>query len=67
MLQKEEEGKRLVEPIRTFGSPSVNLLGPISYLDLISLNDANNPARRHYYSKVRPFQQLSDELLETLI
>ncbi len=62
-----EEGERPVEPIRTFGSPIVNLLRPMPYLDLISFVDAATPAGRHYYSKTRSFQQLSDELLETLI
>jgi len=62
-----EEGERLAEPIRAFGSPIVNLLAPMPYLGVISLADAGNPAGRHYYSKTRSFQQLSDELIETLI
>src|SRR5262249_29582142 len=62
-----EEGERLAEPIRAFGSPIVNLLAPMPYLGVISLADAANPAGRHYYSKTRSFQQLSDELIETLI
>ena len=62
-----EEGERLVEPIRTFGSPIFNQLRPMPYLDLISFVDAGTPAGRHYYSKTRSFQQLSDEMIETLI
>lgn len=62
-----EEGERLAGPIRAFGSPIVNLFGPMPYPGVISLADAANPAGRHYYSKTRSFQQLSDELIETLI
>jgi hypothetical protein len=62
-----EEGERLVEPSRTFGSPIFNQLLPMTYHELISFVDAANPAGRHYYSKTRSFQRLSDELIETLI
>ena len=62
-----EEGERLSEPLRAFGSPIINLLGPMPYPSVISFADASTPAGRHYYSKTRSFQQLSAELLETLI
>ena len=62
-----EEGERLFEPIRTFGSPFFNQLRPMTYHELISFVDAANPAGRHYYSKTRSFQQLSDEMIDTLI
>ena len=62
-----EEGERLAEPIRTSGSPIFNQSRPMTYHELISFVDAAFPAGRHYYSKTRSFQQLDDELIETLI
>jgi len=62
-----EEGERLIAPVRTFGKPIVDLIRPMSYLDLISMLDAGVPRGRHYYSKTRSLKQLSDEALETLI
>ncbi len=62
-----EEGERLTESIRTFGTPIVNQFGSMPYQGVISIADTANPAGRHYYSKTRSFQQLSDELIETLI
>jgi FAD/FMN-containing dehydrogenase len=62
-----DEGERLAEPIRAFGSPLLNLFGPMPYLGIVSLADVGTPPGRHYYSKTRSFHQLSDELIETLI
>lgn len=62
-----EVGERLVEPIRALGSPIFNQLRPMTYYELISFVDAAFPAGRHYYSKTRSFQQLSDDMIETLI
>ncbi len=62
-----EEAERLAEPIRAFGSPTVNLLAPMPYLNVISLADVGTPPGRRYYSKTRSFHQVSDELIETLI
>jgi FAD/FMN-containing dehydrogenase len=62
-----EDGEQLAKPIRTFGSPVINQFGPMPYSGVISIADTVNPAGRLYYSKTRSFQQLSDELIETLI
>jgi FAD/FMN-containing dehydrogenase len=62
-----EEGERLIAPVRTFGQPIVDLIRPMSYLELISMLDAVVPRGRHYYSKTRSLKQLSDEALETMI
>lgn len=62
-----EEGERFVESIRALGSPLVDLIRPMSYLELISILDALVPRGRHYYSKARSLQNLSDEMLETVL
>ncbi len=62
-----EEGERLIEPVRTFGSPLIQAIRPMSYLELISMLDAMVPRGRHYYSKARSLKQLDDEALKTII
>ena len=61
-----EAGERLVEPIRKFGAPLVDLIRPRSYLKLISLADTGAPAGRHYYEKASTLKRLSDEAIETI-
>ena len=59
-------GEGLVEPVRKFGSPLVDLIRPKSYLKLITQADAGAPAGRHYYQQARTLAELSDEAIETL-
>jgi FAD/FMN-containing dehydrogenase len=61
-----EAGERLVEPIRKFGAPLVNLIRPRSYLKLIERADTGAPAGRHYYEKASTLKRLSDEAIETI-
>jgi hypothetical protein len=61
------EGQRLLEPIKTLGTPLVNLLRPMSYLEVISMLDAIVPRGRHYYSKACSVNTLSEELFDTMI
>ena len=62
-----EAGERLVEPVRKFGAPLVDLIRPRSYLKLITQADAGAPAGRHYYQKARTLSDLSDEAIEALV
>jgi hypothetical protein len=59
-------GERLIEPVRKFGSPLVNLIRPKSYLKLITQADAGAPHGRHYYQQARTLKELSDEAIETI-
>jgi FAD/FMN-containing dehydrogenase len=59
-------GERLVEPVRQFGSPLVDLIRPKSYLKLITQADAGAPEGRYYYEKARTLKELSDEAIETI-
>jgi FAD/FMN-containing dehydrogenase len=58
--------ERLVEPIRKFGPPLVDLIRPKSYLKLITQANAGAPDGRHYYEKARTLKNLSDEAIETI-
>jgi FAD/FMN-containing dehydrogenase len=44
------EGERLHKLLRTVSNPQVDLVRPVSYLELISMLDAIVPRGRHYYN-----------------
>ncbi len=63
-----EEGKRLVEPMRKFGSPVADTIGPMSYCDLNSMLDGAFPygeARRYWKSSF--LKELGDEVIDILV
>jgi hypothetical protein len=60
------EGEEVLKPLRAFGSPVANLLGPMSYLQMQSLFDPFFPPGRHTYVKSNFIQALNDEAIETL-
>jgi FAD/FMN-containing dehydrogenase len=59
------EGERLVAPLRTFGSPLVDLVHPRPYLQAIS-SDAGDPDGRHYYEQASSLQELSDDVIDLI-
>jgi FAD/FMN-containing dehydrogenase len=60
------EGERVIEPLRSFGPPLVDLIHPMSYLEAISMLDAASPAGHHYYFKTSTVKELSDEAISTI-
>jgi UDP-N-acetylenolpyruvoylglucosamine reductase len=60
-----EEGQRVLEPLRKFGPPVVDLVRPIPYLDLLYMS--NLPQGRRYYGKGSTQPELSDLVIEALI
>ena len=62
-----EEGERLVEPVRKFGAPLVDLIRPRSYLKMITRADLGAPAGRSYYEKASTLSDLSDEAIEAIV
>jgi FAD/FMN-containing dehydrogenase len=61
-----EEGLRLVEPLRKFSSPLVDLIRPKSLYKVISMADAGVPDGRNYYQKASTLKHLSDEVIDTI-
>jgi FAD binding domain/Berberine and berberine like len=61
------QGERLLEPLRRLGTPLVNLIRPMSYLEVVSMLDPIVPRGRHYYSKAHSLNTLSEELFDTMI
>ena len=62
-----EDGQKAIQPLKSFGTPVVNVLGPIPYLGQQSLIDAAMPPNLLNYWKAEFVRELSDELIETTV
>jgi FAD/FMN-containing dehydrogenase len=62
-----EEGRRLVQPLKTFGSPVGDIIQPRSYVSQQSLLDATQPKGRRYYWKSEYLPDVGVEFLATTI
>jgi hypothetical protein len=60
-------GEKLLRPLREFGPPLADMVGPISYCRLQTLLDEAFPAGLHNYWKSTYLRGLEDEAIETLI
>ncbi len=61
-----EEGERLVAPLREFGPPVMQMLGPAPYLALLDALKEHDPAGHHYAFASRSLPFLTDALLEEI-
>jgi len=61
------EAEARLAPIRTFGNPAADMMGPIPYTTLNTLFDAGNPFGVHRYWKSGYFTELGDELIDRII
>lgn len=62
-----EEGARLVAPLRAFGIPAQDLIGPLPYTVRQSMIDASVPHGMHYYAKGGNLRTLDDATFATLL
>jgi FAD binding domain/Berberine and berberine like len=62
-----EEGERVVKPLREFGKPVADLIGPMPYTALQSMFDAAFPRDRQNYWKSSFLADLSDDALRTIV
>jgi FAD/FMN-containing dehydrogenase len=60
-------GEAAVRPIRAFGAPVADLIGPIPYSAQQTLFNEALPAGRQYYEKSCFLRELSDAAIETLV
>ncbi len=58
------EGEKLLEPLRRFGAPAVDLFAPIPYVQLQGMLDPFFPPGRHGYTKSNFLTDLSDEAID---
>ena len=61
-----DDGERAVRPLREFGTPLVDLVGPTRYLDHQSGIDGTVPHGWHYYWKGTSLDRLSDDVIDTV-
>jgi hypothetical protein len=59
-----DEAEKLVAPVRRFGPPLVDLIRPMSYLELITMIDASAPDGWNYYEKASAVTDLTDGAIE---
>jgi len=62
-----EEGERVLEPLRGFGQPLADNIGPKPYLAVQSMLDQGQPDGRRYYWKSHYLTELPDEAIEPLV
>jgi FAD/FMN-containing dehydrogenase len=60
-------GEAAVRPIRSFGTPVADLIGPIPYVAQQMLFNDAFPTGRHYYEKSSFLRELSDAAIEALM
>lgn len=60
------DGERVVAPIRRFGTPIADLIGPTTYVAMQSLLGPAYPAGRLNYWKSSMTNEIPDELIDTL-
>jgi hypothetical protein len=60
------EGEKVLKPLRSFGKPSGDMFGVLSYVQMQSLFDSFFPPGRLTYVKSNFVQSLSDEAVETV-
>ena len=59
-----DKGAAVVRPIKSFGSPLQDVLGPMPYAAQQSLTDAGFPAGSYYYTKGGFLADLTDQAIE---
>lgn len=62
-----EDGERVLEPLKSFGSPVHDVLGPIPYVDQQSLLERVMPTGVHNYWKADYVRGLSDEVIDAAV
>ncbi len=61
------EAEARLRPIRSFGAPLADMMGPIPYTVLNTLFDAGNPFGVHRYWKSGYFAELDDALIDHIV
>jgi FAD/FMN-containing dehydrogenase len=61
------EGEKLLRPLRAFGPPLVDQIGPSPYIALQSIGEHFNPIGHRNYQKSNYLRALSDEAIEMMV
>ncbi len=63
----ESEGERLLKPIKEFGPPVMDMIGPMPYTALQTMMDANYPSGNRNYWRSNFLTELSDEAIDIIV
>ena len=61
------EGERLLRPIKEFGPPAMDMIGPMPYTALQTLFDADYPSGNRIYWRSDFLTELSDEVIDIVV
>ena len=61
------EGERALAPIKSFGPPAVDAMGPIPYVQLNAMLDASYPRGARNYWKARFVDDLDDAAIDAIV
>ena len=62
-----EEGERVLEPLRRFGPPLADEVGPVAYTELQAVGDVFFPAGLNYYWKSHFLKEITNDALEATV
>lgn len=62
-----DEGERVVEPLRRFGSPLADEIQPVAYLDVQAAGDEMFPIGLRYYWKSHFLNEISSDAVEVIV
>jgi len=62
-----EQGEEVIRPLKEFGPPVMDMMGPLPYTALQQANDPTAPAGLQNYWKAAFLQDLSDEAIDAMI
>ena len=62
-----EQGEEVVRPLREFGPPLMDGIGPMPYTTLQSIFDEAFPTGLSYYWKGRLVEEITDDLIDTIV
>lgn len=60
-------GERVVAPLRAFGAPALDLVGPMPYVALQAMSDPAAPHGRHYWEKAGYLAALPDAAIDAFL
>jgi hypothetical protein len=60
-------GEKAIKPIKSFGQPAMDAMGPISYTQLNAMLDASYPPGARNYWKSHFCEELADAAIDTIV
>jgi FAD/FMN-containing dehydrogenase len=62
-----DEGAHVLEPLRRFAAPALDLVGPMPYVSLQTMLDASVPHGLHNYNRAEWLDDIGDEAIAILV